>query len=119
MNNFYHASDLFIKEANLVRHQSQFKALFGTTTVVCQIIWDLIEGSDNLPKNSRQIHLLYALHFLKIYQTEEINSINSKVREKTFRKWCKAFVPAIANLEVVSSNKTYYLSSFHFSIDSL
>jgi hypothetical protein len=103
MNEFYHASELFIEESNEERHKRQFKALFGTTTVVCQKIWSLLEDAMNLPDRARKIHLLFALHFLKLYQTEEVNSINSKVREKTFRKWCKAFVPAIASLEVVSA----------------
>ena len=45
-------------------------------------------------------HLLWALFFLKVYETEE-NSANAvgKVDEKTYREWSWRFVEAISYLE--------------------
>ncbi len=53
MNAFYLASKIFFEEANEARHFSQFKALFGTTMIVCQINWTKIEEAGFLPSHAQ------------------------------------------------------------------
>lgn len=78
----------------------RYKAMFGVTPNVCHIIWKLIQP--NLPKGSVPIHLLWALYFLKNYNSEEVNRVVLRADEKTIRKWVWVFVDHLSRLRVVS-----------------
>ena len=54
-----------------------------------------------LPYGRRQCHLLWALMFLKCYNTVDYNASVVNVDRKTFRKWCWAIIHSLANLTVV------------------
>jgi len=96
---------------------TRWMALFGTTHVVCAIIWrkidpmntfqEVADGKEYGPKThscAKPIHLLWALMFLKVYGTERVSrtivgSSTTPTREKTMRKWVRLFVRAISFLE--------------------
>lgn len=80
----------------------KFKSTFGTSTTVASILWEKIEINDWLPNRSNPSHLLFALLFLRKYETEEMNSILSGHTEKTFRNWIHLFVPLLAQIQTVS-----------------
>lgn len=83
-----------------VQRERSFSALFGSSPSVCSRAWSLI--SHTLPNGSRPIHLLWSLLFLKIYANEAVNSALTGADPKTFRKWVKLVIEALASLKVVS-----------------
>ena len=76
----------------------RFKAYFGTSPLVCSILWSMI--SSDLPSGASFLHLLWGLIFLKVYATESVLSrIVGGADEKTFRKWTWLIVKKIASLK--------------------
>lgn len=78
----------------------RYKSMFGVTPCICHIIWKLIQPK--LPNGSSPIHLLWALYFLKNYNTEEVNRAVFRADEKTIRKWIWVFIDHISRMRVVS-----------------
>lgn len=75
----------------------KFLAHFGVPALICEILWDKLGASLNFkPK-----HLLWALLFLKTYNTEHVMSTILKTDEKTLRKYVWMVVDALANLNLV------------------
>lgn len=72
----------------------RFKAHYGIKPGACANIWIILEN--RMPPKSHHVHLMYALLFLKTYQTEHQNSSLFGVDEKTFRKYQWIFVHLLA-----------------------
>ena len=81
--------------------ERRFKALFGVDTETCAVLWD--ELLSTMPDDSRPIHLLWCLLFIKVYGTEDVKSVITGAHPKTFRKWVWSFFDAISKLKTVSS----------------
>lgn len=77
----------------------RFQAMFGVSSLVCSVVWSMIK--DKLPDGATPSHLMWALLFLKCYNTEEVNRTILKADEKTMRKWVWIFVDRISRLRVV------------------
>jgi hypothetical protein len=63
----------------------------------------LLERDSLLPEGGRPKHLLWALHFMKVYPKQSpgclaIGASAGAVDPKNHRKWVWAFIDAIANL---------------------
>ena len=73
---------------------------FGAMPVVCCLLWNRIDPYVTMPDGVHKKHLLWALYFLKVYDTEE-NSAQSigGVDKQTFRVWSFRFVEAMSYLE--------------------
>ena len=91
----------------------RWMSLFGTTPEVCVVLWNKIDprrtmvGVGQAPEPK---HLLWALIFLRIYDTDEVNSrLVGGVDEKTFRKWAHPFVEAISFLEYPVVRSVYLI----------
>ena len=78
----------------------KFRAFFGTSPLVCIIVWDLL--CHVRPRNSKPEHLLWAMMLLKRYSIESVNAALTKVSEKTFRKWSLIFIELLGNMTVVT-----------------
>ncbi|KAL3795507.1 LOW QUALITY PROTEIN: hypothetical protein ACHAW5_011307 [Stephanodiscus triporus] len=93
--------------------ERRWKSAFGASPEVCCLLWNKINPYKTMPTGVDPKHLLWALYFLTVYDTEH-NSAHSlgKVDEKTYRKWSELFVDAISYLEceVYSSRQCYPLS---------
>ena len=44
-----------------------FRETFGTSLLIVSKVWSMLLEEDALPEGGRQKHLLWALHFLKVY----------------------------------------------------
>lgn len=65
-----------------------FRALFGVSQDVCCLAWEWCRNHKRAPRHGMKgIHLLWALHFLKSYNTEDENASWAHTTRKTFRKW--------------------------------
>lgn len=78
----------------------RFKSFFGISPKICAISWQLIKR--DLPTNYKPVHLLWALFFLKNYNTESINRKYVKCDEKTFRTKTWMIIDRLAFMKVVS-----------------
>ena len=74
----------------------KFRAFFGTSTLVCVVVWNLLFV--HRPRKSKPEHLLWALLLLKRYDIESVNAVLVGVSEKTFRKWSHRFIFLLSNL---------------------
>ena len=81
----------------------RFKALFGAQSSIVATLWNmLIENNNGDLDDGKPEHLLWALVFLKVYGTEEVNcSIVGWPCTKTFSRWAWYFVGKIADLKDV------------------
>lgn len=110
----------------LATEMTRFKAMFGTGPDNCARIWAMIDPFASMPAGVQVVHLLWALMFLKLYDSESVLSSlaggsGEAVDEQTFRKWCWLFVGEISHLQyrVVSehSNGTSLtLLTFFFAL---
>lgn len=64
-----------------------FRAHFGTSIDVCSLLWDGIRADTRFYRYIQPRHLLWALLFLKTYNTEDVLSSRVGTTPKTFRKW--------------------------------
>ena len=87
-----------------------FREFFGTSVLVVEKTWELLERDSLLPEGGFPKHLLWALHFMKVYPKQSpgcsaVGASAGAVDPKTHRKWVWAFIDAVANLDnVVVSN---------------
>jgi hypothetical protein len=87
-----------------------FREFFGTSVLVVEKTWELLERDSLLPEGGRPKHLLWALHFMKVYPKQSpgcsaVGASAGAVDPKTHRKWVWAFIDAVANLDdIVVSN---------------
>ena len=85
------AAATFVK--NLTKKKSEteklntYQAHFGVSPEVTSKLWDLINNNEGKDLKVRPTHLLWALFFLKSYDTEETMSSRIDVSRKTVRKW--------------------------------
>jgi hypothetical protein len=80
-----------------------FHEFFGTSVLVVEKTWELLERDSLLPEGGRLKHLLWALHFMKVYPKQRpgcstVGASTGAVDPKTHCKWVWAFIDAVANL---------------------
>jgi hypothetical protein len=81
--------------------RNRFIAFFGIEPTYCSMVWKLIVDSvsTQLKSKPKEEHLLWALMFLRRYDTHWILANNAGCDEKTFIKWSWFYVEAIADLD--------------------
>ena len=80
----------------------RFVGHYGAEPKEISITWKLLAKSGWLKKaglTPKPKHLLWALHFLKSYDTEESNAVWAEYSEPTFAKWAWFYSEGIAKLE--------------------
>ena len=102
--------------------RERFVSFFGIEPLIVSIIWSmLVDVEDEIMvcfaavESLKPVYLLWALLFLKGYNTTTRNAAIAGVDEKTFRHWSWIFVEAIANLdrEVVSIKFNFQFNHCH------
>lgn len=95
-DNTPHAMPIYSPEAFFILAQREygvsedrtFRSLFGVSQDVCCLVWEWCwEHKRRPPRGLNPIHVLWALHFLKSYNTEDENATWAHTTRKTFRKW--------------------------------
>ena len=91
--------------------RDRFVSFYGVVPLIVAVVWSmLVDVEDHIMvcfasvEAVKPVYLLWALLFLKCYNTNIRNAAMAGVDEKTFRNWSWILVEAIANLdrEVVS-----------------
>ena len=75
----------------------KFRAFFGVSVSIAADVWAV------LPYRAygEVKYLLWALMFLKIYETEQIHATLAGCDEKSFRKWSKTYIYLLADISTV------------------
>ncbi|KAI0556617.1 hypothetical protein FGB62_352g06 [Gracilaria domingensis] len=110
------ASQLLGRSVLVVTNTSvrRFRSIFGVSTDLVLNLWLLAKNS--LPDGREIKHLLWALMFLKLYNTEHTNAAICGVDEKTFRKWSFAVVRSISTLNLVNLKNRFCPHTFQNEI---
>lgn len=83
------------------RELRRFKAFFGVKPSRAAEVWSLLVGHNLVPPKTQPMHLLWALLFLKVYGTEEVNAGMIGHDESTIRKWVWLLVKAMHDLSKI------------------
>lgn len=101
-------TELFYSHGNFItKHWSsslcvetrRFKSFFGISPSICAKSW--MHLKNYLTPDNKEIHLLWALLFLKCYNTESVNSSMVGCDEKTYRKRVWVVIKKLAFIKVV------------------
>jgi len=76
----------------------RFRAFFGVSPSTCTFLWAKID-TFNLAPRARPVHLLWALLFLTVYDTEAVIAGFLGIDEQTYREWSFELVKVIAKLK--------------------
>jgi hypothetical protein len=90
-------------EARKILFDAGFRVFFGTSLLVVDKLWWLLDKQDFFPKKSCPKHLLWTLYFLKVYPRQSpgcsvIGTSSSVINPKTFWKWVWMFIENIQEL---------------------
>jgi hypothetical protein len=83
------------------RELRRFKAFFGMKPARASEVWSLLIGHNLMPPKAQPMHLLWALLFLKLYGTEDVNAGMIGHDESTIRKWVWLLVKAMHDLSKI------------------
>lgn len=102
------AAEDLIGDSNPSQSHQKYVAHFGVDSLVTAKIWDMTKPS--LPTKVKPKHLLWALMFMKVYNSELVFASWAGVTPKTYRKYCWMIIEAIAKQvrNVVSSKKHFF-----------
>ena len=78
--------------------ERRFKAFFGMKPVRVHEAWVFLIYYRLVPNGGKPEHLLWALLFLRLYGTEEVNASLIGADPDTIRKWGWDFVKALHDL---------------------
>ena len=92
----------------------RFRSMFGMTAKLCSWYWRQLVIKGLLPDAFKPERFLWTLHFLRVYNTEEVNCTMFGCSEKTFRKWIWEGIDAIGSLQLVSDMRTLFLLTYVF-----
>ena len=101
------AADEILK-MNYTSRSTKFKRRWASSLKappeVCKELWEMLDPFNTMPGGVHPRHLLWSLHFLKVYPTNENGRAfvawkRGAVDEKTWAKWTNIFVTAISFLE--------------------
>lgn len=75
-----------------------FRSSYGVSHDVCSHVWEYMHQHRTKPEQAMPKHLLWALLFLKTYETEVFLCALVGTTTKSFRKWIWLIVEAINQL---------------------
>jgi len=92
----------------------RFCSMFGMTAKLCSWYWGQLVIKGLLPDAFKPERFLWTLHFLHVYNTEEVNCTMFCCSEKIFQKWIWVGIDAIGSLQLVSDMRTLLLLTYVF-----
>ena len=107
------------KNPNRIKHTDNFdrdfRSLYGCSPVVCATIW--VKCRFNIKKNLLPKHLLWALMFLKLYETERVHITIAGIADRQL--FCEKVWPIVEEIAAqrkfvvsFSKKKIYYYLLF-------
>jgi hypothetical protein len=99
---FIVAESLDSSKCNPILTDRQMKSCFGVDCYVFAMLWNRLVTDNLVPDKGTTKHLLWALAFLKTYETDPVLSSMYKCSRNTLMKWKWMFVTALSLLDIVS-----------------
>jgi hypothetical protein len=62
------ATEMIGKQIRQTNGKFVFNQVFGVTPILCGVTWYLLKNNTELKINIEQVHLLWALYFMKNYE---------------------------------------------------
>ena len=88
------------KMGSYAEEDRRFREMFGVGPLVALTAWSMLTTLGLLPDGGTLIRYLWALCFMKVYAKQgPMCVLCGGVDHKTLKKWVKAFVMALADLE--------------------
>ena len=80
-----------------------FCETFGTRLPIVSKVWHMLWEENLLPEGGSPKHLLWALHFLKVYPLQApgcvaVSASGGAIDPKTHRKWIWSFIKVVSEL---------------------
>ena len=69
------------------QQQQEFSTHYGPTPAICVLLWEDLAAIETKPSKMLPMHLLWGLHFLHRYPTEEELATRLKQGVRTIRRW--------------------------------
>ena len=94
----------------------RFREFFGCGALIALVLWNLLEEHNAVPEGGAIMHMLWALHFMKVYPKQDAGSVTAggyggAIDVKTWRKYFWPFVEAIAHLDQHLVRGLFYVST--------
>ena len=89
------------------RRNRRFRSKFGCSPHTCADLWCLCYSY--FTDNTVHFYLLWALMFMKCYNTEEVNASNAGAHEDTYRDWVWYVISVIDRVNYVSMTVEIFL----------
>ena len=103
-------------------NQWRFRSWFGSNSNVYARIWEDLLTTEieeaRIPLNANPDYFLMALHFLKVYSTEEHRSGTFGIGERTVRKWTWYLVEKLSALKEQKVSLVLFSWSVNIRISS-
>ena len=107
------ASNLIGRQIEQSNGKIVFNSIFGVTPFVCGVTWYLLLKNTELKKDIEQVHLLWALYFLKNYSKEEVlRPIFKNPDKKTIRDKMWFLIEKISCLSSIVVSIFYFFLLF-------
>ncbi len=88
----------------------RYHSWFGTDPRICFIIWTALVDIGWIKRSTiKRHHILWALWFLKTYNTLEVHSTQLNVDEKSFQKWVWIVLEGVSKLDKVIASQCYFI----------
>ena len=79
----------------------QFRATFGISSELACLLWMMLDVENEGPEGAEPKHLLWTLHFLKTYGSEDVVALHCGVHPDTYRTWHDRIILALKELQLV------------------
>ena len=88
------------------------RSFIGVSFEVCADVWKRITLNRSISKKAKPKHLIWALRFLFLYETDDVRATELKADIQTIKEWTEDMLDAIMTLkkEVVSSLELHSVS---------
>jgi hypothetical protein len=96
---------------NRAANVKRFQAHYGSSPLVCAVIWEDLVASNTLKARVKPKHYFISLHFLKRYPTQETQAGVFGMNEKTASLWAWYFAKKIQALKSVKVSQVCVLVS--------
>ena len=88
-------------------NERDFRSIFGTTPQVCSILWNMLDPAEPdsplVMGRPKYEHLLWLLHYVKEYRTEDASAKTCYTTSNTYRRRVNDFASGVYSLDSTSN----------------
>ena len=113
------ASSLIGRQIQQSNGEIVFNSIYGVTPFVCGVTWYLLKNNTDIKKDIEEVHLLWALYFMKNYSKEEVlRPLFNNPDKKTIRDKMWFIIDKISSLSSIVVSNFFKIYVFCFIISN-